>query len=244
MKQGSSLWRALLRKMNDILQTCLPALLPLCSWRVSKPVSQENYAQNTAHDIAGRFIFDQNTPEIHAFRFGKSRADASGCGPISVYNALLLTGRHFGFSEVVRRMERERGAVRGGVWGANPAAVARVLPLFGVRPRHFRDSEQLANAMKNGDTAILMTWNDKNDLRRGAHFFAVQKTAGGYRAYNRFSGQKTPFTRANFSEILANARYLSGYVLSPADSGETSFSCSVSSASQSTIISLILAALL
>lgn len=218
MKQRSSLRRTLLRKGNDILQKCLPALLPLCSWRVSKPVSQENYAQNAAHDITGRFIFDQNTPEIHAFRFGKSRADASGCGPISVYNALLLTGRQCGFSEVIRQMERERGAVRGGVWGANPAAIARVLPLFGIKPRHFRDPAQLANAMENGDTAILMTWNDKDDLRRGAHFFAVQKTAGGYQAYNRFSGQKTPFVRADFSEILANARYLSGYVISAAGS--------------------------
>lgn len=222
MKQGSRLWRVFLAKINDTLQKCLPALLPLCSWRVSKPVSQENHAQNTAHDIAGRFIFDQNTPEIHAFRFGKSRADASGCGPIAVYNALLLTGRPFGFSEVIRRMEREMGAVRDGVWGANPAAIARVLPFFGVNPRHFRDPEQLAAAMKTGDATILMTWNDKNDLRRGAHFFAVQKTAGGYAAYNRFSGQQTPFTRSLFSEILANGRYLSGYLLSPDRSAETS----------------------
>lgn len=214
MKQRANLRRAFLGKINNLLQKCLPALLPLCSRMVAKPVSRENFAQNSAHDIAGRFIFDQHTQEIHAFRFGKSRADASGCGPISVYNALLLTGRPSGFSEVIRQMEEKRGAVRGGSWGANPAAIARVLPLFGAAPRHFRKPDQLANALENGDAAVVMIWNDKNDLRRGAHFFAVQKTAGGYKAYNRFSGQKTPFTRSLFSEILENGRYLSGYVLS------------------------------
>lgn len=214
MKQETDIRRAFLRKINEIVQKCLPALLPLCSWRIAKPLSQENFAQNSAHDIAGRFIFDQNTPEIHAFRFGKNRADAAGCGPIAVYNALLLTGKGVGFSEVIRRMEQKGGAVRGGVWGANPAAIARVLPLFGIQPRHCKTPEQLASALENGYAAIMMIWNDKNDLRRGAHFFTVQKTAGGYQAYNRFSGQKTPFTRAHFSEILANARYLSGYALS------------------------------
>lgn len=215
MKSGFRIWRTFLRKINEILQKCLPALLPLCSRRITKPVSQENLAQNAAHDIAGRFIFDQHTPEIRAFRFGKSRADAAGCGPISVYNALRLAERPAGFSEVIRLMERERGAVRGGRWGANPASIARVLPLYGVQPRHFKKPEQLADALENGDTAIVMIWNDKDDLRRGAHFFAVQKTAAGCRAYNRFSGQKTPFTRALFSEILENGRYISGYILSP-----------------------------
>lgn len=222
MKPGSSLRRAFLQKANAVLQICLPALLPLCSRSVPKTVSRENHTQNAAHDIAGRFIFDQNTPELHAFRFGKSRADAAGCGPIAVYNALLLTKRHVGFSEVIRQMEQKRGAVRGGRWGANPAAFARVLPLFGTRPRRFCTPGRLTDAMAVGDAAIVMIWNDKNDLRRGAHFFAVQKTAAGYEAYNRFSGQKAPFTRARFSEILAGGRYLSGDILSPAGFPEAS----------------------
>lgn len=216
MKPGSRLRGALWKALNEILQKCLFILIPLCSRRVPARRAWENHAQNAAHDITGRIIFDQNTPEIGAFRFGKSHADTAGCGPIAVYNALLLTGRPCAFSDVIRQMEHERGAVRNGKWGANPAAVARVLPLYGARPRHCARPEALADAMKNGDAAIVMTWNDKDDLRCGAHFFAVQKTAAGYAAYNRFSGQKTAFKRAQFSEILANSRYLSGYVLSPA----------------------------
>lgn len=216
MKPRSRLRGAFWRTLNAILQKCLFALIPLCSRRVPARRSRENHARNAAHDIAGRIIFDQNTPELEAFRFGKSRADAVGCGPIAVYNALLLTGRPCAFSDVLRQMEQKRGAVGSGKWGANPAAIARVLPLYGAQPRHCAQLKALAAAMENGDAAIVMIWNDKNDLRRGAHFFAVQKTAAGYAAYNRFSGQKTPFTRALFSEILADGRYLSGYVLSPA----------------------------
>ena len=216
MKQGSNLRGAFRRALNAILQKCLFLLIPLCSRRVPARRAWENHAHNAAHDITGRIIFDQNTPELETFRFGKSHADAAGCGPIAVYNALLLTGRPCAFSDVVRQMEDERGAVWNGKWGANPAAVARVLPLYGARPRHCARPEVLAGAMENDDAAIVMIWNDKDDLRCGAHFFAVQKTAAGYAAYNRFSGQKAPFTRAQFSEILANGRYLSGYILSPA----------------------------
>lgn len=215
MKPGARLWGALGKVLNEILQKCLFALIPLCSRRVSARRSRENHAHNAAHDIAGRIIFDQNTPEIKAFRFGKNHAAAAGCGPIAVYNALLLTGRPCAFSDVLWQMEQKRGAVRNGRWGANPAAIARVLPLYGAQPRHCARPEALADAMENGDAAIVMTWNDKDDLRRGAHFFAVLKTAAGYEAYNRFSGQEMPFTRAQFSEILANGRYLSGYILSP-----------------------------
>ena len=218
MKRGSRLRGALWKALNEILQKCLFILIPLCSRRVPAWRSQENHAHNAAHDIAGRIIFDQNTPEIKAFRFGKNHAAAAGCGPIAVYNALLLTGRPCSFSDVLWQMEQKRGAVWNGKWGANPTAVARVLPLYGAWPRYCARPEALADAMENGDAAIVMTWNDKDDLRRGAHFFTVQKTAAGYAAYNRFSGQKTAFTRAQFSEILANGRYLTGYILSPARS--------------------------
>lgn len=222
MKPGSHLRGALWKALNEILQKCLFVLIPLCSWRIPARRAWENHAHNAAHDIAGRIIFDQNTPELEAFRFGKSHAAAAGCGPIAVYNALLLTGKPCAFSDVVRQMEDERGAVCSGRWGSNPAAIARVLPLYGAQPRHCARPKVLADAMESGDVAIVMTWNDKDDLRHGAHFFAIQKTAAGYAAYNRFSGQKTPFTRAQFSEILANARYLSGYILSPARPLDTS----------------------
>lgn len=181
---------------------------PLTSWPVGKAVRQKNFAHNAAGSPAGRPVLDQQAPDVCSLRCGHSTVGVCGCGPVSVYNALCLLGLggaggqglaassapaappdfpaasapdapDSSLAEVIGQFERRRALALGGRAGASPRAVGRVLRRYGLAAAPARSLAALEAALPPGGVAILMVWNDRKSIRRGAHFFAVQRTRSG-----------------------------------------------------------------
>lgn len=194
---------------NALLQLLLPHVYyPLLSRRLDAQASARNLRENQRQDISGRVIPSQSAAEIARFRYAGTAASDTGCGAIAAYNALTVLGRRASLAEVIHRVERARGVMRGGRHGANPYALGAVLRGYGAAVRRVRRLRALERVLEPGDAAILMIWNDRADIFRGAHFFTVQKTAEGYAVHNREA--RMPGT-ASLEDIVAGGRFITGY---------------------------------
>jgi len=188
----------------------LPRLFyPLASWPVRGRVSAENFACNRAHDISRVPVRSQRAPEVMHMRYARTSCSKTGCGAIAVYNALTVLGLAVSLAEILYQMEHRRFAACGGRFGTNPFALGRVLALYPVRARRFRRMETLAGVMETGDAAILVIWNDRHRLSRGAHFFAVQRTTEGFTAHNRAGTAESGI----LAEILGPGRFITAYLV-------------------------------
>ena len=69
----------------------------------------------------------------------------------------------------------------------------------------------LDESLQVGDTAILTIWNNKNDITKGAHFFAVKKTEDGFETYNQETDQN--IYQEPLEGVLANGNFITGYAI-------------------------------
>lgn len=209
----SNWWDSLPQKANPALEKILPVLIPLVSESTPDWISQMNYDNNLKYDITDHLIFDQSAEEILPLYYGCKSADENACGPISEYNALHLRGEEPSLASIIHDLEQRNGPVVDGIYGTNPYAIASILCQYDVNYQMYSDLEKMEDEIKNGDIAIIMIWNSKDDFQRGAHFFTVQKVDDGYEAYNRYSGDCSARSGADLSEIIGNSQYIYGYIL-------------------------------
>lgn len=198
---------------NAAMQKALFALMQAVSRPAPESVSRRNYADNAKRGRMGTFIFDQGTKEVEAFRYGKENAGKSGCGPIAVYNALRLREKAPNLATLIDQFEHQKSLVLSGAFGTDPNSIPPVLSQYGIDVQTYRDFAGITGAMKMGDVAVMLIWNDRENVQKGVHYFTVQRAGNGYEAYNRYAGEKAPLQKRNLSEILNHSRYILGYLL-------------------------------
>lgn len=279
---------ALLRGLNGLAERlAVWVFYPLAAHPAGRALSARNLAANRAGDICGPLVLWQGAAEVCGLRFGKSNAGHAGCGPISVYNALVLLGRAgekpadqgaaaagpgpagqgaagqnaarqnaagqnaagqgtagqnaarqnaagqdaarqnvagqntamqstaagappATLAGVIHTFEKNRALVLGGRSGASPCALRQVLRQYGIPARRVYSLAALEKALPPGGVAILMIWNDRARITRGAHFFAVQRTENGqgYAAYNHSPGRSPAL-----AGLVGRGRFAAGVLL-------------------------------
>ncbi len=206
----ANVWR---RFWTCLAETVAPPLFyPLASWPVPKSISEANLAHNRARDISGALVTSQRAGPAAQMRYARTECRRTGCGALAVYNALTLLGQTPSLSEVIHLLERRRSAACGGRMGTHPYTLGGALRAFGVRTKRFWRVSALEDAMDEGSAAILAIWNDRNDIMRGAHFFAVRRAAEGFTACNR----EAPNARgASLADVLGQGRLITAYLLRP-----------------------------
>ncbi len=202
----------LVTQLNRLAQwLALAVFYPLAAWPVGRWRSQQNLAQNRPRDIAGPPVLQQMAPETRWLCCGATTAGFAGCGPISVYNTLILLGRSASLAEVIHRFERSRALALGGRAGTDPRAVGRILRLYGLACRRVHSAAALENALLPGGAAVLLIWNERDRIAGGAHYFAVQKSPdGGFTCCNHH-----PRQAPSLAGLIGGGRFAAGFVVEP-----------------------------
>lgn len=232
---------SVLGAVNGLLERlAMVTFYPLAAYPVSRALTKKNLAENLPQSPAGRLVLRQEAAEVCGMRCGKSNVGRVGCGPVSVYNALVLLGLggpdadartgteraagHAGragsggasqaqtaaLAGVIRTFEESRALVLGGRAGATPYALRRVLRQYDLAARPAHSLAALERMMPPGGVAILLIWNDRSRIARGAHYFAVQRMANGqgFTGYN-CGAQPSPA----LAGLVGSGRFAAGYLV-------------------------------
>ena len=181
----------------------------LTCWPVRRRTSAENFSLNQARDIKGAFVSSQKSEQAAGLRYGHTACGRTGCGGIAIYNALTALGLRVSLAEVLYQLERRRCAAAGGRLGTHPFRLRRVLNLYPVRARRVYRMESLEEEMRAVDAAIVAIWNDRSHPLRGAHFFALRRSAAEFEALNR---EGIPAC-GTLAEIVGRGRFITGCLL-------------------------------
>lgn len=133
------------------------------------------------------FIFDQTEPNIAALPCGLATVGHSGCGPIALYNACLLSGKETALSEILSDLRQGHGFSLWGFAGSKTQMLLRWLKGKGFRVQKSR------SCFGNDGVYILRYWFwQKKFPFLGSHYVAFSQTGDLGVYYNVCSGAKTP----------------------------------------------------
>lgn len=139
--------------------------------------------------------------ELSYIPFGSGDIGANGCGPISVYNALLSLKNHedelhltanqsegddnivnnngtgvVSFSSIIHELE-DRGAALYGKFGTSPSNIRKYLANRGFTTYTCmsKNPDRLNTFANDFDTFITIIFNDAKSLNKGLHFICSEK---------------------------------------------------------------------
>ena len=191
------------------LEKILPGPLYFCSSRkLSADLSEQNARNNLRQPQITAPVHDQKAPCVQPLRCGRYSASYNGCASIALFNALFLRNCFQPLPSLIRQLECSGCLSFSGRFGTNPYRLNRVLESLPVKSVRFKKLDALEAALVPGDTAIIVIWNDRQDLRKGAHFFTVQRQQEGYTVYNRLAEISDTLS---LSSIIGNGNFITGY---------------------------------
>lgn len=136
------------------------------------------------YDGMGQLIDWQKAGIFKQMHFGANSMANGGCGPIAIYNALMLTG-HSGANlpQIIYYTEMADGLAVNGKSGASPNALGDVLAQYGVDYQASSWYGDIAGNMQDGNVAIMLIVND-DTIFSGMHYITTQKVGDQYVVYN------------------------------------------------------------
>lgn len=210
-EEEAGFWNFVMAAVSEPMEEIAELFIQPTTW-FSTRNWQDDYEQNLAHDVRGRPVYGQETDEeASTFQFGEGTGKSSGCGAIATYNALYLLGLYPSLANIMKEYRQTGGTVMSGEWGTSPFSVPRVLDEYPVDYTEYTDLYELDENMQVGDVAIFSLWNDRNDIRRGYHSFAIQKTEDGYTSYNWDSKAEQEQKMNNIDEVQAGGNFIAAY---------------------------------
>lgn len=170
------------------------------------PDLSENALQN------GALIF-QSGGAFPALRFRRAKMSNVCCGILAVYNVLKLCERSVDLLRLAAEFEQAAiPAIPFGVFGSDPFRIDRCLAAYGVSCTKYRRLDELESALTQGKLGIVSYMFGFPDLR--AHTFAVEKTADGIIAYNRYSDDRKTRLAPSVGDMLKRRNvFLVGYAV-------------------------------
>lgn len=168
-----------------------------------------DFSENTLPN--GALIF-QSGGAFPALRYKHAKMSNVCCGIMAAYNVLTLCGHKVDFLKLAAEFEQAPvPAVPGGVFGSNPFLIDRCLSSYGASFTKYRRLDELENALTPGKFGIVSYMFGRLDPR--GHTFAVEQTADGIIAYNRFSNDRETRLVPSIHDTLKQKNvFLVGYV--------------------------------
>lgn len=170
----------------------------LRAYRYNTAVSPD-FTENTLPN--GAIIF-QSGGAFTKLRFRCARMSFVCCEVLAAYNAMTLLGIKAELLKLSAEFECSAAfpAFPPGVFGSDPRKIPRCLAAYGAHCTEFASIEEMERSMQDGQAGIISYRYGRFDPR--IHTFAVQKTANGFAAYNRFSNHRSPLEACSLGDIL------------------------------------------
>ncbi len=136
------------------------------------------------------FIYCQRDIPKEQWRYGLRTSAATGCGWISVYNALKIMGYKASPERLIKYFEKQLPLLNGntGTFILGPAMFFRKHGFNVTITARRKDFDEIA---KQSDACIVYFWW-KNKHKIGAHFVAFHHTPQGFVGYNTYRQSKGP----------------------------------------------------
>lgn len=151
------------------------------------------------------------------WRFGAQTFDYNGCGVIATYNVMVLLGRNPSLAQVTYDIESGHGALAWGYLGTDPLHPYKYFQDNGIKVEQYLTYNNFNKSFVNmqmSQYAMICFWNNKNDIRDGAHFVAVQKISENkFAVYNYISNRQTIFYKTSLADIIGQGRFMSGLII-------------------------------
>ena len=169
-----------------------------------------DFSQNTLPN--GALVF-QSGGAFQTLRFRRAKISFAGCGIMAAYNALTLSGHAVDFLKLAAEFGQIAvPAVPNGIFGSNPFRIGHCLTAYGADFTKCRTLDEFETALATGRLGIVSYMFGRLDPR--AHTFAVERTADGILAYNRFSNDREARLYPSVRDMLKRKNvFLTGYVL-------------------------------
>ena len=152
------------------------------------------------------YIYSQTSSPHASTSLGIANVSHGGCGPVAVYNAMLMLDNHASLNEIVEYFEQDNGIYFGGLLGTSFYTCANYFRDQGYSVYMTKDIATYSDLAASADACILWCWFDTKDFPFvGAHLMAFkqQGTQGMY--YNAFSDSTSPYSyNGNCYSFLSN----------------------------------------
>ena len=173
-------------------------------------VAAPDFSENTMSN--GALIF-QSGGAFPALRYKHAKMSNVCCGIMAAYNVLTLSGHKVDFLKLSAEFEQASvPAIPPGVFGSNPFLIGRCFAAYGVNYTKCRTLDEFETALTSGTLGVVSYMFGRLDPR--GHTFAVEKTADGIVAYNRFSNDRQTRLVSSVRDTLKRQNvFLTGYVV-------------------------------
>lgn len=165
-------------------------------------------SRELVHRLPAPYLNGQGMGTLREFPFGLRKVDNNGCGPISVYNAMVHLGKQPDLPKILRFMELTAAPVFG-LFGTFPYSMGYCLRKFGIKNRMTFSRKKLANAK----SAVVAFWT-KRPIFGGAHFvFFSRDEQNRFVVYNRYGNVSTEVTYDSINGFVKPWCLIVGYVI-------------------------------
>lgn len=158
-----------------------------------------------------KMIYCQRDIPKEKWRYGFRSSAATGCGWISVYNALRIMGYNPTAAMLIKYFERQIPLFNGNT-GTFILSPAMFFKKFGFPVTITANRNNFDNIAKQSDACILYFWW-RRKAKIGAHFVALHHTPKGIVGYNTYRNSKGPDRWGTSIEDFINQKKYFGTVL-------------------------------
>ena len=140
------------------------------------------------------YIYDQTSSPHGETSLGIASVSHGGCGPVAVYNAMLMLGNYASLNEIIDYFEQDNGIYFGGLLGSSFYTCANYFRDQGYSVYTTKEVAAYSDLAASADACILWCWFDTKGFPFvGAHFMAFKQNGTMGRYYNPFSGSTSPY---------------------------------------------------
>lgn len=158
-----------------------------------------------------KLIYCQRDIPKDKWRYGFRSSAVTGCGWISVYNALRIMGYNPDAEILIKFFEHQVPVLNGNT-GTFVLSPAMFFKKFGFPVTITVKRNNFDNIAKQSDASIIYYWWHKG-VKIGAHFVALHHTSKGFVGYNTYRNSKGPDNYGDSLEEFIDKRRYFGVVL-------------------------------
>jgi len=158
-----------------------------------------------------KMIYCQRDIPKEKWRYGLRSSAVTGCGWISVYNALRIMGYNPTAAMLIKYFERQIPLFNGNT-GTFILSPAMFFKKFGFPVTITANRNNFDNIAQQSDVCILYFWW-RRKAKIGAHFVALHYTPKGFVGYNTYRNSKGPDSWGTSIEDFINQKKYFGTVL-------------------------------
>ena len=158
---------------------------------------------NTRQAGTAGLINGQGLLPVSGMRYGMVNIAWSGCGIISVYNALLLLGNPQPLTDVIAWGDLKASRIFG-LFGTSPGKTKHLLQKMGYIVDTVSDKSQFDSRARKADVCLFTYWNQKGSIRHGMHTVCTRYYNGFLEVYNLFNSSPETARKNSFDEWNAS----------------------------------------